>query len=457
MAFVWLGHGAALALEIGPITAPMRADDPRLEQRLSVRAGRWYVGALCERMADITEGAVVANERDGAADPRVIAILRDITLADAMNALRPLLSYKDAPYIWDRYGDAPANRYVLRRSLNAQRLAAEVDARIQADFEAECAKLLRLSRLNNDDLKELARDDAMANNMVRFPRVAEAWRMLGDSLSSDMLNAVLRGAQTLTLTVADLPASGQRFVTTVWSEGQHTILTPEGGRAEAPEPKTIRVQVDHVGPSAAPVLVIGLPHAGGYGYAGGLPLLRRLSIGYLPAWILPADRARDPREDAVLPRPSFEPSDQPQTENLAWRLTQLARAARISVFCRLSHPYDAMQPPAPYGQVLSDWIDALGRQRALMQTKWQSDTLLISSSGWITHDADQTTWRTEKALRKSLRRKDGMTFQEVAALAASMTDQQALTIGADHPSLAFLRKPGLYAALGQAPDLISHA
>ncbi len=456
-ALLWLAGMPTVGLATGEITAQMRAEDPRLENRLSVRGDRWYVGELCEHMTRLAAVSIAAHDRDGAADPRVTVVLNDIPLGDAMNALRSLLSYEDAPYVWERSGDAPNYRYVLRRSLKAQRLPEEVTRRIEADFEAECAKLLALCRLNDDELKELAKTDPVADNMVKFPRVAAAWQMLGDVLSPEALSTVLRGEQALTLKVADLPPSGRRFVDTVWSEGERFVLTPEGGRAQAPEPDRVYVHRDNVGPGGAPALMIGLPHAGEYAYAGALPLQLGILRSHLPPWTLDGETATDPREDTVLSRPPKGVAEPADAGSLMHRLAQIAEAAHISILCRLAPPYDKVKAPPPYDKSISQYLDAMGRNRGILQSKWCGDALLISDTGWVRREAAQLPWRTEKMLRKSLAKKDGMSFHEVVALATSLTDQQAQTVAMDHPSLSFLRRPGLFAALGQEPGLVDRA
>jgi hypothetical protein len=440
---------------MGGITAEMRAEDPRLEKLVSVRGDRWYVGELCEHIARLAGVAVAAHDRDGAADPRVIAVVNGMALADAMNALRSLLSYDGAPFIWDRKGDAPAYRYVLCRSVRAQRLAGDIAARVRADFETECGKLLQLCRLPEDELKRLARTDPLAANMAKFPRVAAAWRMLGDAFSPETLAGVIRGDQTLTLPVADLPYSGRRFVDLVWSEGRHVILTPEGGRVDAPEPARIYIHSDYVGPTAAVALMIGLPHAGEYAYAGALPLLQRLSRDHMPAWIVSGDKATDPRENGVLSRPADALPEPTRGANLAFRLGQIADAARIGIMCRLPPPYDGKAEPVAYGAPLSRFLETLGRRHGIIESKWRGDVLLISGSGWSRAEAAQLTWLMEKSIRRSLAKKDGMSFREVAELAASLNEHQSQTVATDHPSLSFLRRPGVFAALGREPGLVA--
>jgi len=449
--------GRAAAGETGEITARKRAEDPRLERRISLRGDRWYVGELCEHIARLADVSVIAHDRDGAADPRVIAVLDDLTVADAMNALRSLLSYEGAPYIWDRLGDAPGYRYALRRSLKAQRLAGEVAARVQADFEAECAKLLQMCRLPEDQLKQLAKTEPLADNMVRFPRVAAAWQMLGDALSPEMLAGVLRGEQTLTLPVADLPPSGRRFVDTVWSEGRRFILTPEGGRADAPEPDLVQLRRRANPHDPGPGLMIGLPHAGACPYAGGIPLGRRSVREHMPAWILDGDREADPREESPVPRPTPAPPDPEGGPTLAFRLAQIADSSGIGIVARLPVNHGLSPGPSPYGHTLARYLSGLGRGHGSIRSKWRGEVLLLVFPSWYRYEANQIGWLREKKLRRSLASPDGMSFHEVVQLAASLTDAQARSVAMDHPSLRFLQRPGLYAALGQEPGLAAQA
>ena len=50
-----------------------------------------------------------------------------------------------------------------------------------------------------------------------------------------------------------------------------------------------------------------------------------------------------------------------------------------------------------------------------------------------------------------------MSFHEVVQLAASLNEDQSQTVGTDHPSLSFLRRPGLFAELGREPGLAAQA
>jgi hypothetical protein len=106
--------------------------------------------------------------------------------------------------------------------------------------------------------------------------------------------------------------------------------------------------------------------------------------------------------------------------------------------------------PDPYDRTIGHFLDVRGRPQGLLQSKWRGDVLLMTRPSWCSFEADALTWRTEKGLRKSLARADGMTFGEVIELAGSLNEHQAETVATDHPSLSFLRKPGLYAALAQS-------
>src|SRR5436309_2094756 len=76
-----------------PIPA-MRQEDPRLEQRVTLTSSRIYLGDLLERLAAKTSVAVAADASDGAADEQVTVFLRDVPLAETMDALWALMSYQ---------------------------------------------------------------------------------------------------------------------------------------------------------------------------------------------------------------------------------------------------------------------------------------------------------------------------------------------------------------------------
>jgi len=442
--------------EDGTITAQMREADPRLEQPVTLRTDRVYVGELCALLTERSGIEIGANDRDGASDPRVVAVLNDLPVADAMNAIRSLLSYEGAPYLWERSGSAPAYRYTLATSLRARRLPSEISAKIAAEFEAQCADLARLSRLPPSDLERLAKDDPKAASMAKLPREAAAWRMLQDALPPDRLAAVLRGEVTVRLPVADLPPSGRELVKLVWSEGQRFVLTPDGGRAEAPEPTEISISLYQSPLVSAPTLMIDIGRAGGYSYAGGTSLTRRLADGLLPKWVLHGDTRTSPAEQRALKTAPHEADPPNATSAAARSVHDLARAADVSVIVRMPSARITIPPPQQ-GRTLAAYLAALGERHGVIQHKWCAATLLISYLSWYREEADTLPWRVERAVMRSLARAEGMSFHEVVGLAASITERQASCLAEDHPSLRFLRNRSFYAALAGPSGLAAQA
>lgn len=93
-----------------------------------------------------------------------------------MNALRSLLSYQGAPYLWERSGSAPAYRYVPATSIRSRRLPSEIRTAIQAEFEEQCADLdTRDCRGRQDHVRLRQGNDVVARGPAFGRRVDSAF------------------------------------------------------------------------------------------------------------------------------------------------------------------------------------------------------------------------------------------------------------------------------------------
>jgi len=127
----------------------------------------------------------------------------------------------------------------------------------------------------------------------------------------------------------------------------------------------------------------------------------------------------------------------------------LSAALNTSVMCRVPCSSGLPVPATPFNKTLGHVLSAMGATRGTVQHKWCGSALLITYPSWYRYEQGQLSWRTEKHIRRALAKPDGMALSEVLDLAQSLNAMQAASVSGDHPSLAFLRKPDLYAALAR--------
>jgi hypothetical protein len=84
----------------GTITPEMRREDPRLERRVSLSNSRITIGNLAVRLGQLTALDLGSEIRDPATGEQIAVFLRDLPIADGMNAIWSLMSYRNAAWEW---------------------------------------------------------------------------------------------------------------------------------------------------------------------------------------------------------------------------------------------------------------------------------------------------------------------------------------------------------------------
>ena len=100
------------------VTAAMRKADARLQTRVTLRSPRILVGEMLERLSRQSGVTLTADADSLTGGDSVAVSLRDVPLADAMNALWSLFSYRHAEWDWRRNairGESGRYAYTLAR------------------------------------------------------------------------------------------------------------------------------------------------------------------------------------------------------------------------------------------------------------------------------------------------------------------------------------------------------
>jgi hypothetical protein len=442
------------------LTEAMRKEDPRLEQRVILSAPRVYSGELLERLSALTGVSLSAGERDGAADAQLSVFLRDVPLADALDALWSLLSYRDAGWHWEREGEKGGFAYRLIRPLAAQQLAARLEQQLQANFEDEAAIKQAYLGLTPEQLAEKARQDPKARTLVEFPRTREGLRTFSETLSPEMQQRVLRRQDVITIPVNQLSEQGRAFVKMVWSEGEHFQINPvDGSRTPTPEPDSITFFTEQSNGMITPVLAIDIPGAGAHGYLGGRPLemayLRKLD----DLWMLPGDKSKDPQTGKPIPAPGKQTAPE-EIHSLPQRFQQVAEAVPLSLMARLpgrTRLSGGLDPGAPYRQTVEAFLQRLNQGLLLIQSKWRNGTLLLTYPSWFHEEALTVPWALVKKLRQAEKAGGGLlSLDDLAQTAAQLDVPRLQRLAEEFPvmnNVAYQRD--LFALMALSPGVAS--
>ncbi|MCX6361709.1 MAG: hypothetical protein NT029_18035 [Armatimonadetes bacterium] len=218
--------------------ADLRADDPALTRHVATRMGRTSIGELLDRLREQTSIDLACTDQDRSGDPSIVADIRDAQVWQVMDALRSLVSYRGAMWVWERTPTSSGFRYRLRRPKPAQDLAGSVRDWAQAQFEQSLEVLIAAAQASPEARKAgagtlnaaLWRDpNENADKLLRDERCWDGFRCVADALPTDERGAALRRGVSKQMPVSDLPPPTQEFVMREWRTADaHRRIGPNG-------------------------------------------------------------------------------------------------------------------------------------------------------------------------------------------------------------------------------------
>ncbi|MCX6361710.1 MAG: hypothetical protein NT029_18040 [Armatimonadetes bacterium] len=448
----WVAHAGA------QVTASMVRDDPRLATRITIRCGRIYLGDLFERASVATGVDVSASTQDGAADIQVLASLRELPLADAMDAAWSLVSYRGYVWRWERSGEAPAYRYRLIRPQAAASLADALEERIQEAFEEQVALLARAGALSPEERNRLAEQAGGAGALLRDPRCVEVTSLFRAICPQGDAAAVLRGSKQLTVPVSKLPEDAQAMVHATFVAAKAKRLTSSGDWEPVPEPTSVTFRAGAFAPMAAASLYMDIEGIGGHGYAGGMPLEAEWARRMADLWRLPGDAGADAAEVRELPPARREGGVDPREPPTTRRLLELSGAVPDSLLARL--PVSEMHDPGvPVGRPLSEFLQQLAETPPCLRHKWRRGVLLLAYPSWFRQAEERFSppWTSVKRLREASRSLPSpLPVAELCAAAAAMGPDHLMALAREFPVMsAVSRWRGVFAGLARLTDRLA--
>jgi hypothetical protein len=434
-----------------PVTASRRKDDPRLERPVTVLRARVRVGELLDRLSTYSGVALSAGDRgDGASDPEVAVFAEKVRLGDLMNAIWSLVSYQGAEWHWSRTGRAPGFRYQLERPAAAQLLGARLREQLQADFEAQAARMVDAIDLPPEQLRLLegrdpGLDSLIGNDRLGFgDRNRGGLRLFRDVLTSEQQIRVLRGHEAARVPFGELPQSGQAWVRDLWAQTGVQESLDGGPFQPVPVPSWVEFRADRLDGEMTPALFILPEKLGGYAYVGGKPFEDWYQRKLQELWMLPGDTRADDAGGRRVPTPVSQPAPRSGEGILAYRLEQLARASDLPVMARL--PYNernVKDPRPPYGSTVQGYLQPLWSTLPHLGSKWRHGVLLVAFHPWFLPGEDDTLvpWGLVKHLRQAERDAGGLlTLDDLAAAAAALTEGQLNRLGREFAAMTFVAR-----------------
>ncbi|HLJ54543.1 MAG TPA: hypothetical protein VKT77_05840 [Chthonomonadaceae bacterium] len=394
----------------GPLPPKDRADDPRLERRVTISPARDTIAGLVARLSAASGLELRASRLDPLMRFTVYAVLTDVPVCDAMNALWSAISFPGSVWRWEIEGSKGRYRYTLAHPFRAYQASAELKAAVQRRYLDHAALMLKASQ--SPPAKRAAMIPAIRRSLglnddgkpidwlLSAPRCA-ALDLFVNYVPADNQAAILRGDQEATLNLADLDERGKALASTLIADGgRGGTIAADGTLVYDPPPTSIHIYAreDFPFPTLAPCVYFN-----GSQRIGGPPLEEGLRQWLERQWRMPGDPAADPAEERALVAPAGpvtvdSPLDtSPNDVLFDRRVTELARAAAISVIVA---PEDDARRTGPLAMrsKLSEPLRILQESGGMMK-KWRGGVLLLAHPlRFVTPDLRQLYPMTESGV-----------------------------------------------------------
>lgn len=416
------------------VTATMRKADTRLETRVTLHSPHILIGELLERLSQQSGVPLVADDWSTVGSDSVTVSLRNVPLADAMNAVWSLFSYKHAEWDWRCHpvkGEAGRYTYTLARPDYARFLAEHLQEQVQADFEAQAQELFDALNMPPDQLKEAAKTNLLFSGLLDDGRVRPGMEILA-SLPPETLQNVLQSHQDFTIPISELSPEAQKAVLTAreWEiadAAKHNISEAALGKVSDHISISTFSEPDFVAPG------LGIDTGWGTGdYFGGGFMQDAWHKKMTARWVDLGDDTDNPASArALIASKKLAPTGDTR-HPLAEYLLRFADAAQVPLIARIPHMMDAWASSGIPSQVpANSTITALltqAQQGPLqMDHKWRGGVLLMTCQNWFVGQSEgaRLPWAEVKRLRDTEASGDGfLSLDDMAHAADVLNDAQ---------------------------------
>lgn len=393
----------------------LREADVRLSQLVRVRGRQIYLSELMHQLSEQSGVTFSVLDKGRAADTKVTVFAKTMPLADVMDRLWSLLSYKGALWYWEKQGGSGGEKptYRLVRSLSACDFPARMEARLEAKLEQDMDEALDALSLPKDRLTALGKNNKSIETMAKDPRCYSKMAALNAALTRDQIHDLMRGQQSFTLPLSDLPQAVKDYA---YSEASISPLSVGGGNKGGFDKQGVFQLPSEVKPPSQPTMIqlecqnnagallptvwlmygattpgtkypepikesegvysVSSPtlteFAGG-SVSGGVPQERAWCREQEDLWLLPGDKKASTQQTKKVPILKTD------VDNLSVddSLEQFSDRTGLAVFARVlpSDPY--LQTEA---RTVERYLNYL--RGGVYACKWRNDSVLVADSRW---------------------------------------------------------------------------
>jgi len=424
--------GVARAAALG---AAARQEDPRLRQLVTIDSSSLFLAELAQRLTKQT-GVQIALSGEAAGDYRICCAVKARPLADVMDAVWSLMSYRNAEWHWERRKSAAGFRNYLMRTLPARRLAGELRNLIDGQFDQHYEKMMRAVSSPDDPAPPA---DSVEGKLLGSARIRSGLQLFGRLVPTETRRAVLSGGAIHRIPVGELDAEGRDFVQGIWQKSMNPNST-----ALLPRPEWLEFRATRLGSNVSPSLFIVLDGLGGYAYLGGDPLEKQTHGALDERWQLPGDLQPEQAQelkDLRLAAPGLpEPLGLPHT----LQVRKLAEELGIPIFAYLPRGRGAVRITRPAS--LPHLLQQLKSREPYLVSKVRNGVLLLRYRAWFQQEEDPPalTWEFCRKARGILGEETALPLSAYCRVASLSTIPQLAALAEDYPlmgSVAYWREP----------------
>lgn len=432
-----------------PVNLKMRQIDARLNAPVTFHADRMYLGELMEALSLQTQVVLTIDDADSFSGVRITCDLKQIPLADVMNALWSLVGFKNGLWEWKSDSKQSPAHYYFHPTQNARNLAERLNREMQEAFEAQAELMIRMASLSPVERQAsadklaasmLLDDTAVAKNYVDpkagLDQFWAAIRLFANIVPPEARTQIFRG-ETVYLPLSSLSADDRQLALKLG--GRTKVVVTDGVRQEI-APDTIRFRSTRYIGNHKDISMHMFISVGGKEGFQGMSYFGMLTFGLLPrayaSWILPHDlRILDIDRHPLNTLVSFKQEDiWAATPILDHDVAQLAATEGVSFLAVI--PEDVgFQMPRAFGKTPEQYFAELWKDEPYLMHKWRDGIMLLSYPTWFYGDDAQYAYGTVKRLRKSLKQQDGLlSLKDVAEPATTLKQAQLKRLSEEFPA-----------------------